>query len=145
MRSAAGLLRDLLATEHQALYAYGVLGARLPETERTTALTAVHAHQQVRDSLTDVLRARGADVPGPALGYDVEVADRPQALALALRVETELGVRWRDLVAATADQGVRRLAVLQLEATAVRATSWRRLAGLAATVALPGEVPPGPG
>ncbi len=138
MRTVPAALRDLLATEHQALYAYGVLGARLADAERDTALSALHGHQAARDTLTGLLRAAGGAVPGPALSYDVEVTSRTEALALAVRVETDVAVRWRDLVALTDDRSLRRLAVQQLSDAAVRATSWRRLQGSALTVALPG-------
>ncbi len=139
MRTVPASLRDLLATEHQALYAYGVLGARLTDPERTHALSALHGHQAARDALTGLLRARGGAVPATAAAYEVEVGSRAEALALAARVETDLGVRWRDLVGLTDDAPLRRIAVQQLSDTAVRATSWRRLAGLPPTVALPGE------
>ncbi|MEO6204443.1 MAG: ferritin-like domain-containing protein, partial [Mycobacteriales bacterium] len=119
MKPVPAALRDLLATEHQALYAYGVLGARLADPERATALSALHGHQAARDALTGLLRATDGAVPGPALAYEIEVGTRAEALALAVRVETDLGVRWRDLVGLTDDVPLRRLAVQQLSDTAV--------------------------
>jgi hypothetical protein len=75
--------------------------------------------------------------------YDVAVADAPAALQLAVRLEAGLSVRWRDLVAGTDDQALRRLAVAGLQETAVRAAQWRRRAGVTpATVALPGTDTP---
>ncbi len=145
MRTVPAALRDLLATEHQAVYAYGVLGARLDLAERAAALSALHSHQAARDVLASRLRGLGAEVPGPALAYDVEVTGRAGALVLAVRVESELGVRWRDLVGLTDDVSLRRLAVQQLSDTAVRAATWRRTRGVAATVPLPGAVLPGEG
>ena len=133
-------LTDLLEAEHAAVYAYGVLGARLPDDLRTRARAAADAHRVARDLLTAALRDEGADVPGPALSYDVTVPNAPAALALAIRVETDLGVRWRDLVAQTPDAGRRRTATEQLTGTAVRAVGWRVAARQSpATTALPGQ------
>ena len=134
-------LSALLAAEHAAVYAYGVLGAHLDEATRKTALAAFDAHRFRRDDLIARLRARGLPTPGPAASYDVVVTHRAQALALAVRVETELGVLWRDLVGATDKRVLRRVAVLALQDSAVRATVWRHAAGLTpSTQALPGQV-----
>lgn len=137
----ASALADALVTEHAASYAYGVLGARLDDTSRKLAQSAFDAHRSRRDDLRSTMRDRGLPTPGPAASYDLQIANRAQALALAVRVETEVGVRWRDLVASTDDRGLRGLAVPALQDSAVRAAQWRRTAGLTpATVALPGEV-----
>jgi hypothetical protein len=136
-------LTSLLAAEHAAVYAYGVLGARLDEQTRTVALAAFDAHRQQRSKLTVALRARQLPAAGPAASYDVAVTDRLAALRLAIRVETELGVRWRDLVAATDDVALRQLALAGLIETALRGTRWRRLAKvLPLTEAFPGQVSP---
>ncbi len=137
MTVTAALL-DLLATEHQAIYAYGVLGAQLDEQTRAIALASVTAHRASRDALQQRLRDRGVGTPGPEAAYDLAVANAPAAVLLAVRVETELGVRWRDLVAQTTDEGLRSLAVQGLSDCAVRATTWRTKAGVPPTVALPG-------
>ena len=132
------LLAVLLAAAHAAVYGYGVLGARLDEPARRTARSAVDAHRARRDALSARLRERGAD-PAPGLAaYDVAVADRPQALALAVRLEEGMAVRWRDLVGGTDDQALRRQALSGLQDAAVRAATWRRLAGAGPAVAVPG-------
>lgn len=134
-------LTALLASEHAAVYAYGLLGARLEDTTRRVALAAFDAHRARRDELRGRLRAAGLPAPVPAAAYGVTVANRAEALALAVRVETELGVHWRDLVAATDDPALRRLAVQALQDSAVRAATWRRQAGFTpVTEALPGQV-----
>jgi hypothetical protein len=138
--SETSVLTDLLVTEHAAVYAYGVVGAHLDEATRRVAVAAFDAHRARRDELLTQLRSRGLPTPGPELSYDVAVANRAQALTMAVRIETELGVRWRDLVAVTDDIALRRLAVPALQDSAVRASRWRTTAHLApATVALPGE------
>ena len=61
------------------------------------------------------------------------------ALALAIRIEEGMALRWRDLVAGTDDRPLRELALAGLRECALRAAQWRRQAGIApATVALPG-------
>ena len=137
--SEDALLADVLAAEHAAIYAYGVLGARLDEATRPTALAAFDAHRARRDDLIARLRERQQDVVGPLPAYEVVVAGQPQALLVATELEQGLGVRWRDLVGGTDDSALRGLAVQALQDTAVRAAQWRRLSGaIPATVALPG-------
>jgi hypothetical protein len=138
MREPA-LLTALVEAEHAAVYGYGVLGARLDEERRRLARAASDSHRARRDALSARLRELGAAVPAPAPAYDVAVAGPVEALALAVRIEEGLGVRWRDLVGGTDDGALRLLGVDGLSETAVRAAQWRRLAGLATpTVAFPG-------
>jgi hypothetical protein len=133
------LLAAVLEAEHAAVYAYGALGARLADAERRSARSASDSHRSRRDLLVSALADRGAEPPGTAAAYDVAVAGRPEALALAVRVEEGVAQRWRDLLAGTDDVDLRRLALAGLQETAVRAVQWRVLAGVApATVALPG-------
>lgn len=139
MSSDIDLLAATLTDEHAAVYAYGVLGARLDDRTRAVALAAFDAHRERRDELTARLRAAGHDPAGPLPAYDVTVAGRADALALAVRVEEALAVRWRDLVVGTTTADLRRLGVGGLSDSAVRAATWRRLAGtVPVTVALPG-------
>jgi hypothetical protein len=133
------LLRALLEAEHAVVYGYGVLGARLGEDARELALTAYDSHRARRDQLAARLRERGTDPEPPPPAYDVAAADVPQALALAVRLEEGMAVRWRDLVGGTDERQLRELALAGLTECAVRATQWRRRAGTSpATVALPG-------
>lgn len=133
------LLTALLEASHAMVYAYGVLGARLDDARRRTAGQAVDATRSRRDSLAARLRERGATPPPARPAYDVEVGNAAAALVLAVRLEEGMAVRWRDLVAGTDDPALRRLALAGLQETAVRAATWRELAGVApVTVALPG-------
>lgn len=133
------LLSSLLSAEHAAIYGYGVLGARLAEQPRRLARLASDAHRARRDGLGARLRLLGAAVPVSEASYDVSVDTAPQALALAVRLEEGLALRWRALVGGTDDPGLRRFGVGGLQETAVRAAQWRRLAGThPPTVPLPG-------
>jgi hypothetical protein len=133
-------MTDLLRDEHAAVYAYGLVGSRLPDAERSLARNAFDAHRALRDALAGRLVAAGRDAPTPQPAYDVVVDDRAEALALAVRLEAGLAVRWRDLVAVSSAPTDRRLGTNQLQGCAVRATRWRLLVGGSPTVALPGQV-----
>lgn len=136
---SAPLLGTLLEAEHAAVYGYGVLGARLDEDARRSALAAFDNHRARRDQLAALLRAGGSAAPAALPAYDVMAATPQQALGLAVRLEEGLSIRWRDLVAGTDDPDLRALAVAGLQETAVRAAQWRLLAGgVPVTVALPG-------
>lgn len=133
------LLQALLAAEHAAVYGYGVLGARLDDVLRAQAQQAAAGHRARRDQLTSLLLARGATTPAPAAAYDVAVTAVPDALALAVRLETGLGVRWHDLVGGTDAAALRTLGLAGLTGTAVVAARWRRAQGAAPpTTAFPG-------
>lgn len=137
--NTATALAAVLDIEHQAIYAYGVLGAKLDSATRPLALAAYDAHRVRRDLVLALLRSLHLPMPGPAASYDLMVTDQSQAVSVAVRVETETGIRWRDLVASTDDVAVRQLAVSALTDTAVRAVNWRVRAGAApAAIALPG-------
>lgn len=138
--SELDLLAAVLVDEHAAVYAYGVLGARLDDAARILALADFDAHRARRDDLRTRLSAAGRTPAGPQPVYEVMVTGRSEALALAVRVEESLAVRWRDLVAGTSDPVLRRLGVSGLVDSAVRASHWRRKAGRPPTVALPGQV-----
>ncbi len=134
------LLQALLAAEHAAVYGYGVVGGRLDDAGRSTALAAYDSHRARRDQLEGLLSTRGV-TPQPAeAAYDVATSSPAEALALAARIEEGLALRWRDLVGATDDAELRALGIAGLQETAVRAASWRKLAGVPeVTVALPGS------
>lgn len=124
------MLGSLLAAEHEAVYAYGVLGARLDAAQRELALVAFDAHRFSREGLVVRLRAAGVVAASPPPGYAVSVANQLEALRLAIHVETDLGARWRDLAGETTDPDLRKLAVQGLSGCAVRATRWRIVAGV---------------
>ncbi|HWG95380.1 MAG TPA: DUF4439 domain-containing protein [Mycobacteriales bacterium] len=136
---AVRVLTALLEAEHAVLYGYGVLGARLADDALVVAQAAASAHRAQRDRLVGLLRDRGAEPPAPAAAYDAVAAGAADALALAVRLETGLGVLFRDLVGSTDDPRLRRIGVDGLVETAVRAASWRsRLGAVPATEAFPG-------
>ncbi|MDT7536474.1 MAG: hypothetical protein QOI82_59 [Actinomycetota bacterium] len=141
--TAADRLVTLVEAEHAAVYAYGVLGARLDEARRRAALLAYDSHRARRDQLVAALRAAGGSPPAALAAYDIIVTTPAEALALAVRIEEGLALRWHDLVPDANDVALRQLGVAGLQECAVRAAQWRQLARISpATVAFPGTDPP---
>jgi hypothetical protein len=135
------VLGELLAAEHQAIWAYGVLGAHLAEQRRVMALSAYDAHRALRNTLLLQLQARHLPTPGPELSYALTVTTPRSAVQQAISLEEGLSVRWRDLVSVAGSAEMRRLAVQGLSAAAVRATRWRQVLGTQPlTVPFPGQV-----
>jgi hypothetical protein len=137
--SELDLLAELHESEHEVVYGYGVLGARLDDGTRSLARAAHDAHRARRDGLAALLQARGRTPAAGLAAYDVTVVDAAAGLALAVRLEEGMALRWRDLVAGTDDVELRRLGLRGLQETATRAATWREVAGAGpVTVAFPG-------
>ncbi|HEY0357304.1 MAG TPA: ferritin-like domain-containing protein [Mycobacteriales bacterium] len=137
-----GVLGTALAAEHAAVYAYGVLGARLTGAARRDAVAAEAAHRARRDGLLRRL-AGGGEPPAPAApAYTLPfpVTDAASALRLAVLVEERTAAAWRAAVPGTG-RADRTTAVTALTDCAVRAARWRRRADPAtpATVPFPGS------
>lgn len=134
-------LTDALAAEHAAIYGYGVVGAFLDAQRKGLAMEAEAAHRARRDALVLRLAAQGASAPPAEARYGLPdpVTDPPSALKLAIALEERTAAAWRAaLLAAEGDD--RRLAVDALTDCAVRATRFRRAAGVApAIVPFPGR------
>lgn len=129
-------LQAMLAGEHAAVYAYGVLGGRLAADTslQRLASTGYVEHRARRDAVLEMVRVTGGEPVPPEVGYDlpVPVDDPAQARTLAQRVEDRCSMLYADVVAAATDS-VRGFAIAALVDAATRALSW----GADAT-ALPG-------
>jgi hypothetical protein len=97
----APLLATLLEAEHATVYGYGLLGARLDDDGRERARLAQDSHRARRDQLDRLLRGSGGNPEPSEPAYDVQVGTPEAAMALAVRLEEGLAVRWRDLVIGT--------------------------------------------
>jgi len=129
MSSAAtevGALQAVLAGEHAALYAYGVVGARLRGRRRAEATAAYADHRSRRDEVRALLVERGADPQPAAAGYRLPAPVRGarEAVGLAVGIEERLAAVWLDAVARLRGE-LRELAARALQDTAVRAAAWR--------------------
>ena len=135
-------LTAALAAEEAAIYAYGLIGVRLPApADRAEARAAEQAHRIRRDVLIDLMsRLRIALTAAPAAYLTpFPVTDRRSALELAVHVENGVARAWHTVLPVTADAD-RMAALAALTDSAVRATRWRRLAGVApTTLAFPGD------
>lgn len=134
-------LTEALTAEHAAIFAYGVIGARLDGAEADAALAAEEAHRSRRDALLLRLTERGVDAPVAAPSYELpfEVTDAGEARRLAVLVEERVGAVWRAALPVVTGED-RAEALDALVAAAVEATGWRRAAGVVpVTVAFPGR------
>lgn len=120
-------LRNALAAEHAAIFAYGRLGFLLDAESKAEAQSAEAVHRARRDLLLvqlDQLKATPEPAqPGYVLPFPV--TDRASALRLAIHVEDGVAATWREAV--TSDRQTALPAYLE---AAVRATRWRKLAGV---------------
>ena len=93
-------LRDAIAGDQAALYAYGLAGPRLEGADRDRAMGGLAAHR----ARLLLLRGMAADTdePGTPGGYDVAALTSPEeARALLAQVEASLAAVYADLAAAT--------------------------------------------
>jgi Domain of unknown function (DUF4439) len=135
-------LSAALAAEEAAIYAYGLIGVRLSgEGDRTEARTAEQVHRDRRDALVSRLAQLNASTaPAPA-AYELPfaVTGRASALKLAVHVEDGVAAAWRAVLPVT-ENADRTTALSALTDSAVRATRWRRIAGVTPiTLPFPGH------
>ena len=116
----------VLAGEHAAVYAYGVVGAQLSGTaDEKAARQAYNLHLSRRDHVTAVLVQDGATPVAAEAGYDLggPVTSHDEARALAAQVEAGTAGPYADLVGAT-DASERDAATAWLVDAAVRSVKW---------------------
>ncbi len=130
----------VLAGEHAAVYAYGVMGGRSPAVEAELATRGFVVHRARRDALTTSVREAGAEPvvaePGYALPVDV-VAPAP-ARRVGEQIEDRCSVLYATLVAAApASTTTRQQAVTALSDAGVRLLTWGGEAAALPGVQLP--------
>jgi ferritin-like protein len=134
-------LAAAFSAENAAIYAYGLVGVRLTGSAANEARAAEAAHRARRDALIAPLTEGGSTPPPAASAYALPfpVTDPASALRLAVEIEQGTAAVWRAaLPTTTGDQ--RTTALDALTDCAVRATRWRRAAGVSpATVPFPGR------
>lgn len=134
-----GALQTALATEHAAVWAYGVVSAFLPTELAAQVDEAAAAHRARRDATERMLADAGVEpVPAePAYRTPGPVTDPAGALELAVAAEGDTAGAWRSVI----ERGTegRSPALDALVGAAVRASRWRAVAGAPAlTVPFPG-------
>ncbi|WBB89172.1 ferritin-like domain-containing protein [Verrucosispora sp. WMMC514] len=141
MSESTEALADALTAEYAAIWAYGPVGVRLSGAERKAAAEAEAAHRARRDALVVQLSTDGGSVPPDRPGYALPfpVTDRASALRLAVQVEERTAAFWRAALPVSTGAD-RDRALAALVEYAVRATRWRRSAGIVPlTVPFPGR------
>lgn len=119
-------LQAVVAGEHAAVYAYGVVGGRVrTETDRRAARAGWETHRSRRDAATALLVEAQAPVPPPAPAYDLggQVSSPGQARELAARVELATCGPYADLVGAS-EPARRHLAASWLASSAAASVAW---------------------
>ncbi|MFR9775513.1 ferritin-like domain-containing protein [Micromonospora sp. MS34] len=137
----AQTLAEALTAEYAAIWAYGVIGVHLTGDARRAARSAEAAHRARRDALVLQLSGNGGQVPADQAGYALPypVTDRTSALKLAVEIEERAAGHWRAALPHTTGAD-RNRALAALTDCALRATRWRRTAGVTPiTVPFPGR------
>jgi hypothetical protein len=140
-------LQAALAVEHQVVYGYGLVGARMPrrvtEVTREECVERLDGHRLLRDEIAALVRSTGATpVAGaPAYTLPFPVAREPDAARLAIVLEdASAGVLWDVIETSAADSVARRTAVAGLVEAARWAARWRASTWTGgADPALPGQ------
>lgn len=127
-------LQAALATEHAAVYGYGIAGAHLSGHRQDAATRAWTAHRARRDQLIAMLDARGAQPVAAADAYQLpaDVTTARRAAWLATAIENGVTRAYLGLVALP-DPSLRTYGAFAMQDSAVRAAGWQH-----ATAEFPG-------
>ncbi len=116
-------LQTWLALEHEAVWLYGLIGARV-DGVATSARTSYDAHRLVRDRLIAMVDRAGGEPVGPALTYgDRRVDSTKDARATASSVEERIAAACVTVFGGADDEG-RRFAMSGLRRAALAALDW---------------------
>jgi hypothetical protein len=124
MSEVDSLARVLDGTE-AAIYAYGLVAARVTGPELTRALSSMATHRAARDRLRARILVLEGTPGSAAAAYDppFPVADAGSARRLAALVEDRMAGQWAALAAAT-EGATRSSAALTAQECAVRSVTW---------------------
>lgn len=138
-------LFDAVATEHAAIYGYGLVSAHVMPEDNELVSEAVAQHRDRREAAISILKERSITAPLPAAGYQLPfpVTGPIGAGKLAVRMESDCAVAWRAVLEQasgkdTAEQD-RAFALTALTQSALMAARWRQQLGAwPVTEAFPG-------
>ncbi|TDE39481.1 DUF4439 domain-containing protein [Actinomadura sp. 6K520] len=145
VRSNSGTeaVRTALGAEHAAVYGYGVLGAHLRGSLRTTAKTVWNDHRARRDTLVSILSVEPGEAVAGAAAYrlPVKVTSARSAARLAAALEDDLVPAYVALAGASSPD-LRAYAADGARRARARSAAWRTKAGIPARAdAFPGLPP----
>ncbi|MFC1414973.1 ferritin-like domain-containing protein [Streptacidiphilus sp. N1-12] len=124
--AALAALQAALAAEDAAVYAYGVIGARLSGPRRTRATASYQAHRARRGELQQRIAASGAvpEAAAPAYQLPAAVTGTASAVRLAGLVEDRICAVYANAVQATAGP-LRAAMAAALRRSALDTLAWR--------------------
>lgn len=134
-------LFDAVATEHGAIYGYGVVSAHSTPEDNALVAEAMAQHRARREEALILLQDRSVTPPLPAAGYELplEVTDPSDAAELAVRMESDTATAWRAVLEQAQTPEDRGFALTALTQAAVLAARWNRVFGATpVTTAFPG-------
>lgn len=134
-------LQSALATEHAAVWCYGLVTAFVPEDVAAQVAESAVAHRVRRDATERLLADAGVEpVPAePAYRTPWPVTDTASAVALAVTAESDTAEAWRSVIERAHGPQTRSSALAALVGAAVRAARWRQTGGAPLlTVPFPG-------
>ena len=138
-------LFDAVATEHAAIYGYGVVSAHVMPEDNELVSEAVAQHRDRREAAIAILKERSITAPLPAAGYQLPfpVTGPIGAAKLAVRMESDCAVAWRAVLEQSSGEGTaeadRAFALTALTQSALMAARWRQQLGAwPVTEAFPG-------
>jgi hypothetical protein len=116
-------LQAWLALEHEAVWLYGLIGARVDQLAKP-ARTSFDAHRAVRDRLRTRVHEAGGQPVGPALTYGEERIDSPStARTAAGNLEERIAAACLTVFGNAGRDG-RRFAMSGLRRAALAALDW---------------------
>jgi hypothetical protein len=120
-------LQAALAVEHQVVYGYGVLGARINRGPRRYAIASLNAHRVRRDSIESmILAAHATPTPSAAAYLTPTLRGEHDAAGFGARLEDgSAGAAWDLVVASASSSKARAFAVAWLSDAAIRGAHWR--------------------
>jgi hypothetical protein len=131
-----------LASEHAAIWAYGLAGAFLPAASDPALAKGSEAHTARRDTTVTLVKKAGATPRSAEPGYSTPqpLTNQSSAFVLLVAAETDVVSAWRSVLEHTSDPEIRKTALDALTDGALRAMSWRQAAGQTpSTPPLPGQ------
>jgi hypothetical protein len=134
-------LFDAVATEHAAIYGYGIVSAHSSPDENELVSRALAQHRERREAAIAMLTEGSAKAPLPAVGYQLPFAvNNPvDAAKLAVRMENDCAVAWRAVIEQATSEQDRAFGVTALTESAVLAARWNQVLGVwPVTEAFPG-------
>jgi hypothetical protein len=136
--ASAEALQDALATEHAALWCYGLAVAFLTGGQRDQARADAEAHRELRAAVERTLTEVGVRPVSaqPAYATPQPITDELAAAGLAVVAETDALAAWRSVLERTADRALRQAALDALTGGTLRCARWRVVVGMPPAIPL---------